>query len=169
MFFSSQLVLILIVLFQGGPGGGGPGGGGQPQLEPCTCLMVDGVQTCQQFGPWPGANPPRINCGVNLCGATLPLPSCTMPPPNKTEESVNLNSWISEHVKYRVPKLGEVGWDRKPTGHYACVTEVKCHGCFEDLEADPPGNYCSTREIDIKKITLYGLCTDAQMCYGVDP
>lgn len=71
MFLGLQLGLICVVLFQGGPGGGG----GRPPLEACTCLMVDGTQSCKSvYGPYPGLVVPPPDCD-DLCQATVP-PAC---------------------------------------------------------------------------------------------
>ena len=141
-----------------------------PKREACTCLMLDGTQSClSNYGAWPGANPPPVNCGLKVCDATVPLPTCNKPAPNQWDEAVDQNSWITEFPKFKAPNPGQKGMERKVTAHQDCVETSTCNGCTENLEAVPPGFYCSSSSAPKKHFALHGLCTNAKECDGELP
>jgi hypothetical protein len=161
MFFGIQLGLICVVLFQGGPGGGG----GTPPLEACTCLMVDGTQSCKSvYGTRPGLIEPPSDCD-DLCQATVP-PSCPESAPIDWTVYVSEDQWKSDFVHYKVPGPGESGMERRRTSEFNCSTDFKCDKCklFENIQ--PNGWYCVTSETPQMPIGLFGLCTNAMPCTG---
>lgn len=162
MFFGIQLRLICVVLFQGGPGGGG----GRPPLEACTCLMVDGTQSCATaFGAWPGPNPSKIICDTKICDATTP-PTCNKPAPNTWRENMSPAQWATEHIKYKVPGAGEQGMQRKQTTGWVCTVDYTCNDCEWFGDKSPAGYYCTPTYVSVNRLQLYGLCTNAQVCNG---
>ena len=172
MFLSSKMLLVCVVLFQSGPGGGGQGGpGGGPPLQACTCLMVDGTQSCQSlFGarPDPSAS---LSCSDQICSATTNAqgaldPTCPLPVGNKVTKSEPVEVWQTEMLKYKPPGPGQQGMDRYPTTQWPCNTEYFCFDCYERTNISPRGMYCATSITPIDWIPLYGLCTNSQVCNG---
>lgn len=167
MLLAISWILVSYLLFQPmSDEGDGPGGGGLIEIEACICLKLDGTKSClSEYGEYPALPPAPVNCGIKLCFATVP-PTCNQSAPNDWISYIDESSWITEHVKYAIPDLGEKGMERKNTGIFACTTQHVCVNCILKEDVQPPGYYCRTFSSDDKVIFAYGLCTNAKECDG---
>jgi len=163
----TALLLACVFLLEFGPQGGGPGGGGP---VPCTCLMSNGTLSClSEFGTRPPGQPDTVNCGAQICQATLP-PTCPINATIRWTNPIDATSWIVESPKFTVPPLGSVGQMRTPVGVQVCTYDSFCSGCQFNPQMSPQGEYCLKQTVAKQTYPLYALCLDGagqpQPCEG---